>query len=76
MRTFQHVHTFPIFSNTSRSSKVRAAQVISTNWPDPDLSAAGRVTSLRLQMLRGWLGDEVLGLPCFHEDSTLCQPFQ
>lgn len=42
----------------SRPAIPQRAMVISTNWPDPDVSAAGRVTSLRLQMLRGWLGDE------------------
>ena len=33
-------------------------QVISTNWPDPDMSAAGRVTAGRLQMLQEWMGAE------------------
>lgn len=33
------------------------SQVISTNWPDPDVSAAGRVTALRLQTLRQWMGE-------------------
>lgn len=29
-----------------------SSEVISSNWPDPDVSAAGRVTAGRLQMLR------------------------
>ena len=45
----------PLITNFS----MRSSKVISTNWPDPDVSAAGRVASQRLQMLRGWLGEEV-----------------
>ena len=31
-------------------------EVISTNWPDPDMSAAGRVTAGRLQLLQDFCG--------------------
>ncbi|CAJ1349872.1 unnamed protein product [Effrenium voratum] len=34
------------------------AMVISTNWPDPEVSAAGRVTSGRLRVLRRLAGEE------------------
>eukprot|EP00439_Symbiodinium_sp_Y106_P069828 s239_g12.t1 len=34
------------------------AMVISTNWPDPDVSAAGRVTACRLRLLRSFCSFE------------------
>ncbi|CAE7353080.1 ALKBH8 [Symbiodinium natans] len=37
-----------------RPNAPRRAMVISTNWPDPDVSAAGRVTSGRLRLLRSF----------------------
>eukprot|EP00931_Biecheleriopsis_adriatica_P048034 TRINITY_DN27739_c0_g2_i1.p1 TRINITY_DN27739_c0_g2~~TRINITY_DN27739_c0_g2_i1.p1 ORF type:complete len:774 (+),score=163.82 TRINITY_DN27739_c0_g2_i1:22-2322(+) len=58
---FRHVRGGPAPdpSKSSRTSTAAApppasALVISTNWPDPDVSAAGRVTAGRLQLLRSF----------------------
>eukprot|EP00930_Biecheleria_cincta_P028020 TRINITY_DN19562_c0_g1_i1.p1 TRINITY_DN19562_c0_g1~~TRINITY_DN19562_c0_g1_i1.p1 ORF type:complete len:680 (+),score=115.34 TRINITY_DN19562_c0_g1_i1:38-2041(+) len=56
---FRRVHGAPPRDEIRENeASANFALVISTNWPDPDVSAAGRVTAGRLQLLREMCGTQ------------------